>query len=97
MYTPIKGDFGLIDSLIVALIAIVIVFVVLEIIIIISGCFSKTIINIDNKKNINPRVENKILEEDEDAVVATIVASMDYYRETKKNARLVSVTREKEE
>ena len=97
MYTPIKGAFGLIDSLIVALIAIVIVFIVLEIIIIISGCFSKVLIKVDSKKNINPRVENKLLEEDEDAVVATIVASMDYYRETKKNARLVSITREKEE
>ena len=55
------------------------------------------IIKIDNKKNINPRIENKILNEDEDAVVATIVASMDYYKQTKKKARLISITREKEE
>ena len=38
---------------------------------------------IDNKKHIHPRVENKLLDEDEDAVVATIVASMDFYKETK--------------
>ena len=97
MYTPIKEPFGLLDSLIVAFIAITIVFIVLAIIIIVSGCFSRAIIKIDNKKNINPRIENKLLEEDEDAVIATIVASMDYYREKGKNARLVSITRERED
>ena len=97
MYTPIKETFGFIDSLIVAIIAIIIVFAVLTFIIIIAGIFSKTIINLDNKKNINPRIENKLLEEDEDAVVATIVASMDYYKETKKKSRLVSITRDKED
>ena len=97
MYTPIKGEFGIIDSIIVAIIAIVIVFVVLIIIIGIASIFSKTILEIDKKKNINPRQENKLLENDEDAVVATIVASMDYYNETKKKTRLVSITREEEE
>ena len=96
MYTSIGENFGIIDSLIVALIAIFIVFSVLTTIIFITGIFSRVIIEIDNKKNINPRIENKLLEEDEDAVVATIVASMDYYNETKKNARLVSITREEE-
>lgn len=96
MYTPIGENFGIIDSLIVALIAIFIVFSVLTTIIFITGIFSRVIIEIDNKKNINPRIENKLLEEDEDAIVATIVASMDYYNETKKNARLVSITREEE-
>lgn len=96
MYTPIGENFGIIDSLIVALIAIFIVFSVLTTIIFITGIFSRVIMEIDNKKNINPRIENKLLEEDEDAVVATIVASMDYYNETKKNARLVSITREEE-
>ena len=54
-------------------------------------------ININKKTNINPRIENKLLDEDEDAIVATIVASMDYYRETKKHAKLVSITREEED
>lgn len=96
MYTPIGDTFGIVDSLIVALISILIVFAVLSIIIIITNAFSKIIIKVDNKKNINPRIENKLLEEDEDAVVATIVASMDYYNETKKNARLVSITKEED-
>lgn len=97
MYTPIGNEFELVDSLIVALIATIIVFLVLIFIIWISSIFSKIIVSINSKKYINPRLENKILEEDEDAVVATIVASMDYYRETKKNARLVSIRCEEEE
>lgn len=96
MYTPIGESFGVLDSLVVAIISILIVFTVLTIIILITSIFSRVIIEINNKKNINPRMENKLLEEDEDAVVATIVASMDYYNETKKNARLVSITREEE-
>ena len=97
MYVPVKETFGLIDSFIVAIIATLIVFVVLVIIIGISSISSKVIDCADRKKNINPRVENKILSEDEDAVVATIVASMDYYREHKKGARVVSVTRVEED
>ncbi len=96
MYTPIGDSFGLVDSIVVALIAIIIVFLVLSIIIVVTNIFSRVIIKINKKKNINPRIENKILSEDEDAVVATIVATMDYYNETKKNARLVSITREED-
>lgn len=96
MYTPIKENFGFIDSLIVALIATFIVFVVLVVIIVVTNMFSKVVIKIDRRKNIHPRIENKLLDEDEDAVVATIVASMDYYNETKKNARLVSITKEED-
>ena len=96
MYTPVGESFGLVDSLIVALIATLIVFVVLLIIIVVANIFSKVIVKLDNKKNINPRIENKILAEDEDAVVATLVASIDFYNETKKNARLVSITKEEE-
>ena len=97
MYTPIKESFGLLDSFVVAFIATLIVFVVLYVIIVITGAFSKIIVKVDNKKNINPRAENRLLEDDEDAVIATIVASMDYYNETNKNARLVSITREEGE
>lgn len=96
MYTPIGETFGLTDAIIVAFIAILIVFAVLSVIIVVTSIFSNVLIKVNSKKNINPRVENKLLEEDEDAVVATIVASMDYYNETKKNARLVSITREEE-
>lgn len=97
MYVPVGDKFAFVDSIIVAIISIVIVFAVLAIIIGVSSIFSKIIVYIDSKKNINPRIENKLLEEDEDAVVATIVASMDFYKETKKKARLVKITRSKEE
>lgn len=97
MYTPIGEEFTFLDSVIVTIVSIVMVFLVLILIIGIASVFSKVIIAINNKKNINPRSENKLLQEDEDAVVATIVASMDFYRETKKNARLVSITRDKED
>lgn len=97
MYTPIGNEFGFIDSIVVAVISIVIVFLVLALIIAIASIFSKIIMNVNKRKFINPRIENKLLEEDEDAVVAAIVASMDYYKETKKHARIVSVTREEEE
>ena len=79
------------------IISILIVFIVLSLIIIVTSLFSKIIISIEKKKRINPKVENKLLDEDEDAVVATIVASMDFYNETKKHARLVSITRTKGE
>ena len=97
MYTPINGEFGFLDSLIIAIISITIVFMVLAIIIAITSLFSKIIVISDNKNKINPRNENKLLDEDDDAVAATIVASMDFYNETKKHARLVSITRSKEE
>jgi Na+-transporting methylmalonyl-CoA/oxaloacetate decarboxylase gamma subunit len=71
----------------------IIVFLVLIVIIAISGLFSKAIVSLDNKNNINPSDENKILNEDEDAVAATIVAAMDFYNETKKHARIMRVTR----
>ena len=97
MYTPIGNEFGFLDSIVVAVISIVIVFLVLALIIAIASIFSKIIMNVNKRKFINPRIENKLLEEDEDAVVAAIVASMDYYKETKKHARIVSIAREEEE
>lgn len=97
MYTPLDGEFGLLDSIIVTFISVLIVFLVLIIIIVITSLFSKFIVAISNKKNINPRIENKILEEDEDAVAATVVASIEFYNETKKHGRLVSINRTKEE
>ena len=97
MYKPLNGEFSFLDSFIVTLISVSIVFLVLITIIVITNLFSKLIIASDNKKNINPRMENKILDEDEDAVAATVVASIEFYNETKKHGRLVSVTRIKEE
>ena len=96
MYTPIKEEFGFIDSIVVAIIAILIVFIVLSTIIFIANLFSKVIVIINKRKNINPRVENKILEEDEDAVATVVVASLDFYNETKKHARLIKISKEEE-
>ena len=58
--------------------------------------FSKILLVIDNKKKINPRLENRLLDEDEDAIAATIVASMDFYNETGKHPKVVSVKRREE-
>ena len=87
------ADFSILDSLLVSLIAIVIVFIVLTIIIFITGGFSKTIELYDSKTKINPRPENSILETDEDAVVAALVATIDFNKTTGKSARLVSIER----
>lgn len=97
MYIPLNEEFGFLDSIIVTFISILIVFLVLITIIVVTSLFSKVVIAINNKKNINPRVENKLLEEDEDAVVAVVVASIDFYNETKRHGRLVSITRTEEE
>ena len=48
---------------------------------------------IDAATNILPREENKILSEDPNAVVAALVATMEFYRETGKDVRIVSVKR----
>ena len=40
-----------------------------------------------------PRKENEILDRDEDAVVAVLVATMEFHKETGKDVRVVSVRR----
>lgn len=97
MYTPINSNFSILDALIVAGISVSLVFLVLMTIIFITHIASSSVIHFENKNKINPQSENKILDEDEDAVAATIVASLDFYKETKKHARVVSITRSKEE
>ena len=81
------------DALLVALIAIFIVFLVLSIIIALTFALQKSMEKIDAKTNILPKEENKILSEDENAVVAALVASMEFYRETGKEVRIVSIKR----
>ena len=97
MYTPVNEVFSLFDALMVSIISIVIVFAVLIFIIVVASVFSSVIVNVNKRKYINPRVENKILEDDEDAIAAVVVASIDYYNETKKHAKLVSITKVEEE
>ena len=81
------------EALLVAVVAIFIVFLVLVIIIFITWLMQKSMEKIDAKTNILPREENKILSEDENAVVAALVASMEFYRETGKEVRIVSIKR----
>ena len=82
-----------VDALLVAVIAIFIVFLVLAIIIFITWSMQKGMEKIDASTNILPRDENKILSEDQNAVVAALVASMEFYRETGKEVRIVSIKR----
>ena len=81
------------EALLVAVVAIFIVFLVLSVIIFVTWLFQKGMEKIDARTNILPREENKILSEDENAVVAALVATMEFYRETGKDVRIVSIKR----
>ena len=81
------------EAFLVALVAILIVFLVLIIIIAITSGMQKGMEKFDAMTNILPREENKILSEDENAVVAALLASMEFYRETGKEVRIVSIKR----
>ena len=81
------------EALLVALIAIFIVFLVLSIIILFTFLLQKSMEVVDAKTNILPKEENKILSEDENAVVAALVATMEFYSETGKDVRIVSIKR----
>ena len=81
------------EAFLVALVAILIVFLVLAIIILVTWAMQKGMEKIDAKTNILPREDNKILSEDENAVVAALVATMEFYRETGKDVRVVSIKR----
>ena len=91
VYEDNDVNFG--NSLLISLVAILIVFLILVIIILVSGAFSKAINAVNAKNNILPREENKILAEDEDAVAAALVATIDFYNSEKKDAKLVSIER----
>lgn len=74
-------------------IAVLFVFAVLIIIIIVSGGFSKGVSAYEKTTKILPKEENTILDEDEDAAVAALVATIEFNKETKQNARLKSIKR----
>ena len=81
------------EAFLVAFVAILIVFLVLGIIIFVTWLMQKGMEKIDAATNILPREENKILNEDPNAVVAALVATMEFYRETGKDVRIVSIKR----
>ena len=89
----VSSDLNAGQALLIAVIAILIVFLVLSVIIFVTWVMQKSMEKIDAVTNILPREENKILSEDENAVVAALVASMEFYRETGKEVRIVSIKR----
>ncbi|NLB48941.1 MAG: hypothetical protein GX813_03795 [Erysipelotrichia bacterium] len=81
------------EAFLVSLIGTGIVLTALSIIIFVTWVMQKGMEKIDAVTNILPREENKLLSEDENAVAAALVASLDFYRETGKEMRIVSIKR----
>ena len=86
-------NFSVVDSLVVALVAILLVFLVLTIIILVTTGIQKGMETVEAKTKILPKKENQILEEDEDAVAAALAAVIDFHRETGKDAEIISIKR----
>ena len=84
-------DFSIADSLVVALVAILLVFLVLTIIIFVTTGIQKGMEAVEAKTKILPKKENQILDEDPDAAVAALVAVIDFHRETGKDAEIISI------
>jgi len=89
---PEKGFNGL-DALLVSVIAIVLVFLVLIIIILVAHGITLAGDKVESVMEIKPKPENKLLDEDPDAIVAALVATIDFNKETGKNAELISITK----
>ena len=87
------GNISIGEAFLIAAIAILIVFLVLGVIILVTWALQKGMEKIDAATNILPREENKLLSEDPNAVVAALVATMEFYRETGKDVRVVSIKR----
>ena len=84
-------SFSIVDSLIVALVAILLVFLVLTIIILVTSSIQKGMEMVEARTKILPRKENQILDEDPDAAVAALVAVIDFHKETGKDAEIISI------
>ena len=85
------SNFSVADSLVVALVAILLVFLVLTIIILVTTGIQKGMETVEAKTKILPKKENQILDEDPDAAVAALVAVIDFHKETGKNAEIMSI------
>ena len=84
-------DFSIADALVVALVAVLLVFLVLTIIIFVTTGIQKGMETVEAKTKILPKKENQILDEDPDAAVAALVAVIDFHKETGKNAEIMSI------
>ena len=89
--TFLDPNIGVPESLLFSLLAILIVFGVLALIIGATSGIQAINDKINYATKINPSPENKILEEDKDAVVATLVATIDYQREFNTDVKVNSV------
>ena len=87
------GTIPFTDSLIISLVAILIVFAILALLIVVAELINKGTKKVSDMTAINAREENKILDEDPDAAVAVLVATIDFNKETGKDANVVSVTK----
>lgn len=76
------------EGAILALVAIVLVFLILGIIILITAGVNKLVSKFEKKAESK---DTKLLETDNDAMVASLVASIDYQNETKKDVKVVNV------
>lgn len=81
------------ESLLVSLIAIVLVFLVLALLIFFAWLINAGMEKVIATTKILPMEENKILDEDPDAVAAVIAATIDFHKETGKNPEVKSITR----
>ena len=85
------------DGAVIALLSIVMVFVVLIVIIVLTELISKFAGRSEETKNedvyqtVSSGVSTPLNINDEDALVACLVASIDYRNETKKNVQVLSV------
>lgn len=95
-----KRDFG--EGALVSILAIMLVFAILSIIIAITYAIgkaiekqSKKLVDVEKETPVphTPQNTNKVAVDlnDEDAVVATLVASIDYRQQTKKDFKVISV------
>ncbi len=92
-YLAFIEDVNLPQALLIALLSIIVVIAILALIIgICSGLFAG-INGIDGIFHINAKKENKIIDEDEDAAVALIAATIEFNKETGKNPRVKKITR----
>ena len=90
VWGDIEG-FSIVDSLIVALVAVLLVFLVLTIIILVTTGIQKGLETVEARTKILPKKENQILDEDPDAAVAALVAVIDFHKETGKDAEIISI------
>ena len=99
---PADYEWGLLEALLVSLVAIAFVFLILFIIILCVGAMQKVFFNKKKESKAEQNVKAPVAQnaakivknteiKDEDMMVAALIATIDYANETKKDVRLVSI------